>query len=132
MCQQLQGAKRCLRQRLEPHPVGSRVRRQGQPQTRSKGRGGEHVTTCDGRTLERAKDNRRLSASARTTRKSTCRAGREEKPQTEFRSPTIRRKGAAPTTSGGRAKPTPDPYGDFILKGSDKKKKQPKGKGKTH
>ena len=42
--QWLQGTKRSLRQRLEPHPAGSRVRLQGQPQTRSKGRGGEHVT----------------------------------------------------------------------------------------
>ena len=82
-----------------------------------------------GRTLERAKDNRKLSALARTSRKHTCRTGREEKPQTEVRSPTIRRKGAAPTTSGGRAQPTADPYGDFIPKGRDNMKKQPKGKG---
>ena len=40
----LQGAKRSLQQRLKPHPVGSRVRHQGQPQTGSKGRGGGYVT----------------------------------------------------------------------------------------
>ena len=85
-----------------------------------------------GRTLERAKDNRRLSSSARTTRKHTCRTGREEKAQTEVRSPTIRRKGAASTTSGGCAQSTPDPYGVFIPKGRDNMKKQPKEKGKTH
>ena len=45
MRRRLQGAKRSLRQRFEPHPVGPRVRRQGQPQTRSKGCGGEQVTT---------------------------------------------------------------------------------------
>ena len=58
-----------------------------------------------GRTLERAKDNRRLSASVRTTRKHTCRTGREEKPQTEVRSPTIRRKGRS-THNYRRARPT--------------------------
>ena len=58
-----------------------------------------------GRTLERAKDNRRLSASARTTGKNTCRTGSEEKPQREVRSPTIRRKGRS-THDYQRARPT--------------------------
>ena len=111
MRRRLQSAKRSLRQRLEPQPVGSRVRRQGQPQTRSKGRGGEHVTTTwdreeHWRELRTTEDSRSLQG---PPGKPTSRTGREEKPQTEVRSPTIRRKGAAPPTRGGRAKPTPDP-----------------------
>ena len=78
------------------------------PRTTSDPEQGPWRRTCNhnmgqGRTLGRAKVNRRLSAPARTTRKHTWRTGREEKPQTEVRSPTIRRKGAALTTSGGCA-----------------------------
>ena len=44
-----------------------------------------------GRTMERAKNSRRLAASARTTRKNApAAAGREEKPQTEARTPSGR------------------------------------------
>ena len=41
----LQGAKRSLRQRLQPHSEGSRVRHLGTPETGSKSRGGGHATT---------------------------------------------------------------------------------------
>ena len=134
MRQRLQGAKRSLRQ--EALTPSGRIQGKA-PRTTSDPEQGSWRRTCNhnmgqGRSLERAKDNRRLSASARTPRKHTCRTGREEKPQTEVRSPTIRRKGAAPTTRGGRAQPTPDPYGDLIPKGRDNMKKQSKEKGKTH
>ena len=83
-----------------------------------------------GRTLERVKDNRRLSSSARTTRKhsSSDRALREASDRGT--KPIQKEKGRSTTDnrrtciSGNR--PTPDPYGDYIPKGSDNTKKQPK------
>ena len=112
MCQQLQGAKRSLRQRFQPHPEGSRVRHQGQPQTGRKCRGGGHVTI----TWDREEHWREL----RTTEDSRPQRGppgntpvvtrREEKPQTEVRSPSTRRKGAAPTTTVGRTKEETDQH----------------------
>ena len=113
----LQGAKKSLRQRPQPHLEGSRVRHHGTPETGSKCLGGGHATT----TWDREEHWREL----RPTEDSRPHRGppgnkpvvtrREEKPQTEVRCPSRRRKGAAPTRTVGRAKEetkTLDPYGD--------------------
>ena len=83
-----------------------------------------------GRTLERAKDNRRLSPSARTTRKhsSSDRALREA---SDRGSKPIQNEKGRSTNDNRRSRisgnrPTPDPYGDYNPKGSDNTKKQPK------
>ena len=111
MRRRLQGAKRSLRQRLQPHPEGSRAKHQGQPQTGSKRREGGHATlTWDReehwRELRTTEDSRPQRGPPGNTPVVT---GREEKPQTEVRSPSTRRKGAAPTTTVGRTKEETDP-----------------------
>ena len=101
----LQGAKRSLRQRLQPHPEGSRVRHHGTPETRSKCLGGGHATTTWDR--EEHWRERRTTEDSRPQRgppgNKPVVTGREEKPQTEVRSPS-RRKGAAPTRTVGLTK----------------------------
>ena len=86
-----------------------------------------------GRNLERAKDNRRLSASVRTTRKHTC-SDRARREAADRGSKPIHKEKGCSTNDHRRSRKTntPDPYGDSIPKGRDNTKKQSKGKEKTH
>ena len=100
----LQGANRSLRQRLQLHLEGSRARHHGTPETGSKCHLGGHATTTwdreHWRELRTTEDSRLQRGPPGNTPVVT---GCEEKPQTEVRSPSISRKGAAPTLTVGRA-----------------------------
>ena len=85
-----------------------------------------------GRILERAKDNRRHSSSARTTRKhprsdSTLRGAADRGSK-----PSNIRPGVPSVAHKREPTNTSDPYGDYNLKGSDNMKKQPKRERETH
>ena len=95
-CRALRGAS----ERHKPHPEGSRVRHQGQPKARSQ--------TCNqnmgqGRTLERAKDNRRLTSSARTTRKPPW-SNRAQRGATDRGSKLIQKEKVRSTNENRRAR----------------------------
>ena len=87
---QLQSAKRSLRQRFEAQPEGSRAKHQGQPQSVIKCYVGGHVTVSTDR--EEHWREPKTSEDSRSQRgppgNAPAATGREEKPQTEVRSPS--------------------------------------------
>ena len=138
MCRRLQGAERSLDRGSNP------VRKdlwEGTKDNLSPG-ASDMEATCNhnmgqGRTLERAKDNRRLSSSSRTTRKHSC-SDRTLREASDRGSKPIQKEKGRSTNDNRRSlrsgnRPTHlTPMVTISRRAVTTRRNSPKGKGKTH